>query len=67
MTLENHMAKLECAAKSALEWFHFNGMKPNSSKCHLLVCGHKYEYMLCKINKTQIIEADFVKLLGVTK
>ena len=66
MTLENLMAKLECAAKSALEWFHFNGMKLNSSKCHLLVCGHKYECMLCKINKTQIIEAHFVKLLGVT-
>ena len=29
MTLENLM---ECAAKSALEWFHFNGMKLNSSK-----------------------------------
>ena len=42
MTLENLMAKLECAAKSALEWFHFNGMKLNSNKCHLLVCGHKY-------------------------
>ena len=66
MTLENLMAKLECAAKSALEWFHFNGMKLNSNKCHLLVCGHKYECMLCKINKTQIIEAHFVKLLGVT-
>ena len=66
MTLENLMAKLECAAKSELEWFHFNGMKLNSNKCHLLVCGHKYECMLCKINKTQIIEAHFVKLLGVT-
>ena len=48
MTLENLMPKLECAAKSALEWFHFNGMKLNSSKYHLLVCGHKYECICAK-------------------
>ena len=46
MTLENLMVKLECAAKSALDWFHFNGMKLNSKKCNLLVCGHKFECML---------------------
>ena len=66
MNLENLMEKLERASKSALEWFHFNGMKPNSSKCNLLVCWHKYECMLCKIDNTQIIETHLVKCLGVS-
>ena len=43
MSLENLMAKLESAAQSALDWFHSNGMKLNSSECHLLVCGNKFE------------------------
>ena len=66
MNLESLMARLECATKSALQWFYFNGMKLNSSKCHLLVCGHKFECMLCEIDNTQIIETHLVKLLGVT-
>ena len=65
MNLEKLMAKLECATNSAVEWFHYNGMKLNSSKCHLLICGHKYECMLCKIDNTQVIETHLVKLLGV--
>ena len=60
------MVKLGCAAKSALDWFHCNGMKLNSKKCHLLVCGHKFECMMCEIHNTQIIETHLVKLLGVT-
>ena len=37
------MAKLECAVNSSIEWFRCNGMKLNSVKCHVLVCGHKYD------------------------
>ena len=40
-------------------------MKLNSSKCHLLVCGNKFECMLCEIGGSQIIESHLVKLLGV--
>ena len=29
MDLEKLMAKLECAANSAMEWLSYNGMKPN--------------------------------------
>ena len=65
MSLEHLMAKLESAAQSALDWFHSNGMKLNSSKCHLLVCGNKFECMLCEIRGSQIIETHLVKLLGV--
>ena len=67
MSLENLMAKLESAAQSALDWFHSNGMKLNSSKCHLLVCGNKFECMLCEIRGSQIIESHLVKLLGVNR
>ena len=50
MSLAELMEKLESASNCALDWFYDNGMKPNSSKCHLLICGHKFEVMLCKID-----------------
>ena len=40
-------------------------MKLNSGKCHLLVCGHKFECMICNIENFQVIETHVVKLLGV--
>ena len=40
-------------------------MKLNSSKCHLLVCGHKFECMIGQVGNTQVIEENMVKLLGV--
>ena len=40
-------------------------MKLTSSKCHLLVCGHKSECMICNIENSQVIETHVVKLLGV--
>ena len=66
MCLEKLMAKLECATNSAMEWLSYNGMKLNSKKCHLLVCGHKFEGMICKIENTMVIETHLVKLLGIT-
>ena len=65
MSLEKLMTKLECAIKSALEWFRYNGMKLNGSKCHLLICGHKYESMICKVEDALVIETHLVKLLGI--
>ena len=63
--LDKLMTKLECATESAMGWFQYNGMKLNSEKCHLLVCGHKFESMICKIDNTQVIETNIVKLLGI--
>ena len=65
MCLEELMKKLECATKRALEWFHFNGMKLNGSKCKLLICGHKFESMICNVDGSLVIETHLVKLLGV--
>ena len=65
MNLNDLMAKLEGAANDAVEWFRYNAMMLNSDKCHLLVCRHKFECMVCKIEKTQVIETHLVKLLGV--
>ena len=65
MTLEGLMDKLESVTNSAMEWFRNNGMKLNSSKCHLLVCGHKNECMICKVGNSQVIETHLVKLLGM--
>ena len=66
MSLDALMKRLECAVEKAIDWFQFNGMKLNSSKCHLLVCGHKFECMFCKIGNSQIIETHKVKLLGMS-
>ena len=57
--------KLDYAAEKAIDWFEYNDMKLNSSKCHLLVCGHKHESMVAKIGNEQIIETNRVKLLGI--
>ena len=65
MSLDTLMNKLESATKNALDWFRSNGMKLNSSKCKLLVCGHKFESMICKIENAQVIETHIVKLLGI--
>ena len=65
MFLDKLMEKLECAAKSAMEWFYYNGMKLNSRKCHRLVCGHKFECVICNIENSQVIETHVAKLLVV--
>ena len=65
MCLKNLMDKLECATKTALEWFRYNGMKLNESKCKLLISGHKFECMTIKIEDALIIETHLVKLLGI--
>ena len=56
------MEKLEGAADG---WFKYNVMKLNSSKCNLLVSGHKYEHMICNVGSTQVIELYNVKFLGI--
>ena len=56
---------LDCSVQGSLIWFENNDMKFNSSKCHLLVCGHKYECMLCDVGHSKVIEEHKVKLLGV--
>ena len=65
MSLDTLMAKLESSTKSALDWFHNNGMKLNAKKCQLLVSGHKFENMVCKIENSQLIETHTVTLLGI--
>ena len=59
------MTKLENEANSAIGWFRYNGMKLNSKKCNLLVSGHKFENMICRIENTMIIETHTVRLLGI--
>ena len=65
MWLNTVMKELEGAAELSIDWIHYNGMKLNSSKCNLLVCGNKFECMICKIDNSLVIEAHNVKLLGI--
>ena len=62
MSLETLMNKLESATNNALDWFRGNGMKLKSNTCKVLVCGHKFESMICKILNDQVIETHIVKL-----
>ena len=66
MKLDSLMEKLEFAVKESIDWFENNGMKLNSGKCHLLVCGHKFECTICNVGKSQVIETNKVKLLGLS-
>ena len=66
MSLKNLIDKLESSASSVLNWFKYNYMKPNDSKCHLLVSGNKEEVIVAKIGKAFIVESHEVKLLGTT-
>lgn len=66
LRLDVLMDRLERAAKTAVEWFEYNGMKLNASKCHLLVCGHKFESMIARIGNESVIETHCVKLLGMS-
>ena len=44
--LDQLMRDLERGVEKAIAWFEYNGMKLNSSKCHLLISGHKFECMI---------------------
>ena len=64
MSLKNLIDKLESSASLVLNWFKYNYMKPNDSKCHLIVSGNKEEVIVAKIGEAIIIESHEVKLLG---
>ena len=64
-SLEALVERLECAAKKAVDWFKHNHMKLNPDKCHLLICGHKYECILANIEGATVIESYKEKLLGI--
>ena len=64
ITLKSLIEKLESSASSVLNWFKYNYMKPNDSKCHLLVSGNKEEVIVATIGDALIVESHEVKLLG---
>ena len=64
ISLKNLIEKLESSASEVLNWFKYNYMKPNDSKCHLLVSGNKEEVIVAKIGNAFIVESHEVKLLG---
>ena len=64
ISLSDLLGKLESAAELVIDWFRYNYMKLNESKCQLLVCGNKEEVIIAKINNSSVIETHEVKLLG---
>ena len=63
--LSELLEKLEQNSELAIQWFENNYMKLNTDKCHLLMCGHKYEHQWAQIGKDKIWEEREVKLLGI--
>ena len=57
ISISDVISKLESSANLVIDWFWYNYMKLNESKCHLLVCRIKEEVVIVNIE---------VKLLGVT-
>ena len=66
ISLSDAISKLVSSANLVIDWFWYNYMKLNESKCHLLVCGIKEEVVISNIGNSSIIETNEVKLLGVT-
>ena len=64
ISLSDLIGKLAAAAELVIDWFRYNYMKLNESKCQLLVCGNKEEVIIAKINNSSVIETHEVKLLG---
>ena len=63
--LETVIRNLEHDSLLAMEWFECNNMKLNPDKCHLLVSGHKHEWLWAKIGEDKIWESQHQKLLGI--
>lgn len=66
MELSELIRRLEHDSLLAIEWFESNYMKLNTDKCHLIVAGHKHEYIWAKIGSDSIWESSQQRLLGVT-
>ena len=59
------LKKLEHDSLIAIEWFEANYMKLNVDKCHLIVAGHKNEWVWAKVGDNMIWESRVEKLLGI--
>ena len=65
MDLGELIRKLEHDCLLVIEWFESNYMKLNTDKCHLLLAGHKHEYIWAKVGDNKIGESMQERLLGI--
>ena len=64
-SLSELISKLETSARSVIQWFGYNYMKLNESKCKLLVTGNKEEVIIASVGDVNVVESHKVKLLGI--
>ena len=64
-SLENFLNSLEKNFMLAVRWFENNYMKLNTSECHLIVSGYKYEPVWVNIGKYLTCESNDVKRLWI--
>ena len=65
INLESVIRRLEHDSLLIMEWFDSNYMKMNADKCHLLISGHKIQWIWAMIGTERIWESRSEKLLGV--
>ena len=63
-SIKNLLETLENEISTLLKWLHWNEMKSNNDKCHLLVLNHEGDSI--KIGDQQIAGCTSIKLLGIT-
>ena len=63
--LNSVINRLEHDSLLAIEWFEANYMKLNPDKCHLLLGGHKHEWVWGMVGNERIWESQNEKLLGI--
>ena len=63
-SIKNLLETLENEISTLLKWFHWNEMKSNNDKCHLLVLNHEGDSI--KIGDQQIAGCTSIKLIGIT-
>ena len=64
MSLSSVLKKLEHDSLLAIEWFEANYMKLNADKCHLLVAGHKHEWVWAQLGNEKYGKVKKKNYLG---
>ena len=56
--LKDLSTKLEHDSLLTIEWFQANYIKLNEENCHLLISGHKHEFLWANTRKSKICKSE---------
>ena len=61
---DNLISNMELTVEKIFNWFEFNNLKANASKCHFFLSA--YQHISINVNRSVIKSSNFEKLLGIT-